>query len=295
MRALRTIALAALLASTGAHAAFGHGGAPADDAAKLRARYGELKPELEHNAFGRPLHLASEDRAQAMRGDVHAVLDQPYERIRGALGDRQSWCALLVLPFNVKGCELRGDEGLSLYIGRTWDTPVDKATRIDFTFEPAAAGEDYLRLRLVAPTGPLGTRDYRIVFSAVPLDASRTLVHLSYGYGYGVLSKWAMQTYLATSGAAKVGFSRERDDDGEHLVHGMRGVLERNTMRYFLAIEAYLETLDAPPRVREQRRMAAWFDATERYPKQLHEMTRAEYLAYKRADFTSPRERVAAH
>ena len=112
------------------------------------------------------------------------------------------------------------------------------------------------------------------------------------GYTYGLVSKWAMQTYLATSGSAKVGFSK---DDAGHEVGGMRGVLERNTMRYFLAIDAFLDTLEAPPGERERRRMAAWFDATEKYPRQLHEMSRPEYLGYKRQDFLPPRERVAAH
>ena len=275
-----------------AAAAFAAHGADDAGGAALRARYEALKPALQRNAFGRPIHLESEDRAQAMRGDVYAVLDHPYATIRDALASRESWCELLVLPFNVKGCEVRGRDGLSLYIGRTWDTPIDRATRIDFRFAAAAPGADDLRLKLDASNGPIGTKDYHIVFSAVPLDARRTFVHLSYGYTYGTLSKWAMQTYLATSGAAKVGFSR----DGEgHEVGGMRGVLERNTMRYFLAIDAFLDTAGLPAEQREHRRIAAWFDATEKYPRQLHEMTRAEYLAYKPQDFLPPRQRVAAH
>jgi hypothetical protein len=255
------------------------------DGARLRERYEALRPELKDSAFGRPVHLASDENAQTMRGDVHAVLDHPYARIRDGLSARESWCALLVLPFNVKGCELRGTNGVSVYIGRTWDTPIEKATRLDFTFTPSATDE-YLRVKLDAGAGPLGTKDYRIVFSAVPLDERHTFVHLSYGYTTGALSKWAMQTYLATSGASKVGFSR--DGSGEY-VGGMRGVLERNTMRYFLAIDAFLDTLQGPEETRTQRRMAAWFDATERYPRQLHEMSRSEYLAYKKQDFTSPR------
>ena len=266
--------------------------ADAPEGEKLRERYQALQPELRQNAFGRPIHLDSEDRAQVMRGDVHAVLDHPYATIREALSSRESWCELLVLPFNVKGCEVRGGDGLSLYIGRTYDTPIDKATRIDFRFKAAASSDDYLRLKLDASSGPLGTRDYHIVFSAIPLDAKRTFVHLSYGYTYGNWSKWAMQAYLATSGASKVGFSK----DGEgHEVGGMRGVLERNTMRYFLAIDAFLDTLSNPPAARDQRRMAAWFEATEKYPRQLHEMSRAEYMAYKPRDYLPPRQRVAAH
>ena len=257
----------------------------APDGAKLRERYEALRPAFKDNAFGRPVHLASEEKSQVMRGDVHAVLDHPYARVRDSLGSRESWCALLVLPFNVKGCELRGANGVSLYIGRTWDTPIDKATRIDFSFTPAV-GDDYLRLQLDAGTGPVGTKDYHIVFSAVPLDAGHTFVHLAYGYTTGALSRWAMQTYLATSGSAKVGFSR---DDSGQLVGGMRGVLERNTMRYFLAIDAFLDTLGAPEETRTQRRMAAWFDSTEKYPRQLHEMARGDYLGYKKQDFNPPR------
>jgi len=285
---MRAIALSLALAAFAA----GVSAADAPEGAKLRERYQALQPQLQHNAFGRPIHLDSEDKAQVMRGDVHAVLDQPYTKIREALSARESWCEILVLPFNVKGCEARGGDGLSLYIGRTYDTPIDKATRIDFSFKAPASSDDYLRLKLDAGNGPLGTKDYHIVFSAIPLDATHTFVHLSYGYTYGNWSKWAMQAYLATSGAAKVGFSK---DEQGHEVGGMRGVLERNTMRYFLAIDAYLDTLSTPPGTREQRRIAAWFDATEKYPKQLHEMSRSEYLAYKPRDYLPPRERVAAH
>src|SRR5947209_32094 len=97
---------------------------PTPDGARLRERYDALRPALEQNAFGRPIHLASEETGQAMRGDVHAVLDHPYARVRDGLASRESWCALLVLPFNVKGCELRGANGVSLYVGRTWDTSI---------------------------------------------------------------------------------------------------------------------------------------------------------------------------
>src|SRR3954471_11059759 len=112
---------------TGAAPAFAQ---PEADGSRLRERYEALRPALEQNAFGRPVHLASQETGQAMRGDVHAVLDHPYARVRNGLASRESWCALLVLPFNVKGCELRGANGVGLYVGRTWDTPIGKATRI---------------------------------------------------------------------------------------------------------------------------------------------------------------------
>ncbi len=58
-----------------------------------------------------------------------------------------------------------------------------------------------------------------------------------------------MQGYLATIGRDKVGFSivGSRADGQPVYVHGTRGVIERNTMRYYVAIEAYLGTMALPP------------------------------------------------
>lgn len=61
----------------------------------------------------------------------------------------------------------------------------------------------------------------------------------------------------------------------------MRGAIERNTMRYYLAIEAYLGSLSLPPAQQQEYRLTNWFAATERYP-QLYEITRQQYLSMKR-------------
>lgn len=51
-----------------------------------------------------------------------------------------------------------------------------------------------------------------------------------------------------------------------------------------IAMQAYLDTLDEPAATRLDRRIQAWFAATERYPRQLHEMDGPAYLAMKRAE-----------
>ncbi len=91
-----------------------------------------------------------------------------------------------------------------------------------------------------------------------------------------------MQGYLATLGADKVGFTATgKDSAGEPAyVGGVRGVVERNTMRYYLAIDAYM---DSPRQLAP--RLAAWFDSTERYARQLHEVEREDYLAMKRNEY----------
>jgi len=57
--------------------------------------------------------------------------------------------------------------------------------------------------------------------------------------------------------------------------------VERNTMRYYLAIDDYVA---APAPSQLEQRLNTWFDATERYPRQLHEMEKPDYLAMKRVE-----------
>ena len=102
-------------------------------------------------------------------------------------------------------------------------------------------------------------------------------------------AKVALQTYLRTVGNQKVGFTvNGRGPDGRPvLVGGMRGALERNVMRYYLAIDAYLAALRAPPAERLEERLKEWFDATERYALQLHELDQDTYLEMKRRECAS--------
>ena len=52
-------------------------------------------------------------------------------------------------------------------------------------------------------------------------------------------------------------------------------------MRYYLAIDGYVA---APAPAQLEQRLETWFDATERYPRQLHELERADYLAMKKVE-----------
>lgn len=96
-----------------------------------------------------------------------------------------------------------------------------------------------------------------------------------------------MKTYPATIGSDKVGFSSTPDPStGEtQYIGGVRGLVERNTMRYYLAIDAYLGALSSPPNARLDKRLTDWFDATEQYPRQLHEVSRADYMQMKHDEY----------
>lgn len=263
--------------------------AVAQDAAALRARHAALQSQLAASPFKRPLTLTSLQSESDLKGDVYAVIEQPFAAIAPALQGSERWCDLLMLHLNVKGCAASGsapNETLGLLVGRKADQALDDAYRIDFRFAMAPAGDDYLKVQMVADKGPLSTSNYRLAFEATPLDAKTTFVHMSYAYAYGFAARIAMQGYLSTVGRDKVGFSVVRSGaDGKPVyIDGVRGVLERNTMRYYLAIEAYLGALASPPAEQLDKRLRDWFASTERYPQQLHELDRDAYLQMKRRE-----------
>ncbi|TFZ07286.1 hypothetical protein EZ313_12000 [Ramlibacter henchirensis] len=259
----------------------------AADAGELHARHLQLREQLRNSPFGGALHIDSAEQPDRLQGDVYAVLDHSFATVSQALKDPARWCDILILPFNTKYChavQAANGPALQVRIGRKYNQPVEQAFRIEFAHRNVAAQPDYLESRLSAQSGPMGTRDYRIVVSAVPLDGGkRSFLQLSYSYGFGSLGRMAMQAYLNTAGADKVGFTIVgRDGNGQpQFINGVRGAIERNAMRYYLAIDAYLDSLSAPPDQQVQARIRGWFDATERFPLQLREMPWPTYASMK--------------
>jgi hypothetical protein len=287
---LAKLLAALLLASAGLLSAVAQEPATAAaGSAALRARFTALQEQLSSSVFKRPLVLESTQTSGDLKGDVYAVVEYPFATVGQALQGTGHWCDILILHLNVKHCKPAGTPGadvLSVSVGRKFDQPLSDAYRVDFAYRVAASSADYLLVQLNADTGPMSTRNYRIVLEAVPLDSQRSFVHMSYSYAYGFAARVAIQGYLATLGAGKVGFSVvERRPDGQVVyVDNVRGVVERNTMRYYLAIEAYLGAYAAPPAEQLEKRLRDWFAATERYALQLHEMDQAEYLGMKRKE-----------
>ena len=266
------------------------GGGDVNAAGSLRAKYAELNHRLSDNQYHKPLYLDSGESPAGVTGNVYALIDHPFATAAAALYSPDDWCEILILHINTKYCRAsRGDQGsiLNMIVGTKQDRPLNLANRLEFVYRVAAQTPNYLQVTLNAAQGPLGTRDYRIVFEAVAVDGGRTFIHVSYAYGFGTVGRLAMQAYLGTLGRSKVGFTvagTQADGRPRH-VGGMRGVVERNTMRYYLAIEAYLGALSTPAQARLEKRLRDWFAAAERYPRQLHEMERDEYLDMKRKEY----------
>jgi hypothetical protein len=224
-----------------------------------------------------------------LQGDIYAVVDYPFATVNSAFNDPQqgpaNWCEVLILHLNTKYCHATsGSNGatISMNVGKKTEQELGDTFRVQFNYRSVATSPDYFQVDLSAAQGPLSTKDYRIVLEAVDIGKGHTFLHLTYSYGFGMAGRIAMKTYLATIGSAKVGFTQASSGD---YIGGVRGLVERNTMRYYLAIDAYLGSLAIPADKRVDQRFATWFDATEQYPHQLHELDRQEYLQMKKNEY----------
>lgn len=254
----------------------------------LRNKYNALQQQLNQNVFQKPLYLESSETSSNVKGGVYARISHPFSTVGSALGNIDHWCNILMLHLNTKYCSTTladpaqgTNPVLTLRVGKKHDQPVDQAYRLDFGYRVAIQTRNYLQVRLNADTGPMGTRDYEIVLEAIPISDGQTFLHISYSYGYGVLSRTMMQTYLGTIARNKVGFTKV----GTDYVGGMRGVVERNTMRYYLAIEVFLNEFSTERALPIEKLIANWYLATERYPRQLHEMDQSAYVEMKRKEY----------
>ena len=134
--------------------------------------------------------------------------------------------------------------------------------------------------------GPLGTGNYLIALELTALDEQRAFMHIQYSYTQGFLTRWATSVYFSTRGRDKVGFTWIHDEgEPPRLVRGIRGALERNTMRYYLAVDAYLHALGSPAPQRFEQSLERWFAHTERFARQLREVKHDDDITMKRGQY----------
>ena len=255
----------------------------------LTRQYKALSSELQNNQFKRPLVLKSSESPDALKGEIYAVLDYPFEQVNSAINNPDHWCDALILHINVKYCRaVKSNVGtvLNLNLGKKYDQPLVETYKAKFNYESITTAANYFSVEMKAADGPLGTKDYRIWVEATPISQNKTFLHFTYAYSYGLTGRLAMKGYLATIGKDKVGFSIEPNQaNGEQsYVQGVRGVVERNTMRYYLAIDAYLAALKESADNQQEKRFQYWFDSTEQFALQLHEVERVEYFVMKRKE-----------
>ncbi len=261
------------------------------NAETLSEKHTELTKQLNSNQFNRPLYLNSEESSDNLKGEIYAVVNHPFAKVNTALNNPAHWCDVLILHINIKYCQASSNKNgavLNVNLGKKYDQSLEDTSRVEFNYREIVSSADYFAIQLNAEKGPLGTSNYRIWIESIPLKNGQTFLHFTYTYSFGLTGRVAMKTYLATIGRDKVGFTRTNkqvDSNPPDYIQGVRGVVERNTMRYYLAIDAYLATLNIASDSMPEKRFQLWYTSNENYPRQLHEVEQAEYMAMKRKEY----------
>jgi hypothetical protein len=259
-------------------------------ATALLAKHTSLASALASNAYGRPLVLESAEAGDLVSGNAYAVVDAPFASVSKSFRSVNTWCDVMILHINTKYCRVISGSNpamLKVHIGKKTPQTLQESFPLEFVMRQVSTSASLLVVQLNAEKGPLGTSNYRIELQAVPIEGNKTFMHLRYAYEYGMAGKLAMQGYLATGGRGKVGFSIKTPATANAkatYVGGARGAVGRNTMRYYLAIDAYLQALPLPPAQQVNARLEKWFDATEQFPQQLREADKPSYMAMKKIE-----------
>ena len=282
----RFIVAAAIFVSAGSAFAVDK---PRPGEALLREAYQRNLAGLANNSFGLPLTLESVAQEDRVHVDVYGILAYPFSGVVNVLQDPANWCDIVSLPPNVKACtyrQLPGAALLTFYLGRKVYQPPEDAHPVIYQYRKVAQQAEYLDIVLSADIGPFGTKDHQLRFEALPLDGGRTFVHVSYTYHDTVALRLAAKGYFSTIGRNKVGFTVTGTDRNGQPVHigGPRGAVERNAARYYLAIQAFMSSLRYPAERRFGMRISEWYTLTSRYPKQLFDLDRQDYLKFKTAE-----------
>jgi hypothetical protein len=256
----------------------------------LKAKYLELTKQFQINPFFRPLIIHSGESPNHLKGDIYAIVDAGYPAFNGAFSNQSQWCDALILNLNVKYCyQIKSPDGYSLTInlGKKYPQPLLDTYQIKFKSQDIIDTPQYFCVEYLANSGPLGTSGYRILLEAIPLDNNRTFLHFTYAYSFGFAARFAMQTYISTLGRNKVGFTviGKKRDGQPIFIQGIRGIVERNAMRFYLAIDAYVATRNLPIEKQFKRSLEYWYGSSERYPIQLHEVELNEYLEMKYQEY----------
>jgi hypothetical protein len=260
----------------------------ADSASLLPEKYPTFLAHVQARGNSFPFYIESARNGDNLRADVYVKLDYPVSLLAELLTLPRVWCEFMPLNLNIKACTYRVEDAqsqLRLYAGRKFYQTPAESYLIQYKFQVTKQQKENFRVALTATEGPFGSSDYVISVEAISVD-SRSFVRVHVSYDTSLWSQLLTSGYLATLGAGKVGFTIiERTAQGKPVyVEGLRSITERNAMRYYLAMLAYLETLTAPAEQRFDARTERWFGLTEQYHKQLHELDRVDYLEAKRRE-----------
>ena len=242
--------------------------------AEMQSRYQDYLAALEPDSL--PFTLSStEKRGIVSVGVTTFMPDISFDLFAERLTMISEWCEFVPLHLNIKACrfdEKDGQSRLGFYVGVKGHLTPDEADLLVLNFD-SKIEDSVMSVDFAAESGPYGSSEIAFELRAIEGNGG---VYLEFDLSSrpGLIEGLA-KLYLATVARHKVGFSVVgKTWSGEtKYVGGQRGGSERNIVRYLLAIQTYFETLDIEPEEeRYRRRLEHWFDYTEKYKRQLHEM-----------------------
>jgi hypothetical protein len=255
---------------------------------KLFQTYQNIEKKLFKHPSSLPIYIESCDENSALEGAVYSIIPYSFSEIKGILINPANWCDISLLHLNIKACtflDSKDIKKLTVYSGRKFYQPPEDAYILEYQFRVMHNQSNYFHIVLSSDSGPLDTSNYRIELEAIPIESNRTtFIRFFYTYKYGLITQSAMEAYFATLGRNKIGFSIiDKDDKCNPIyVHGTRGAIERNALRYYFAISAYLDSLKYPKKDRFEKRIHAWYALTDQYKSQLFELSQKDYVRYKK-------------
>jgi hypothetical protein len=253
------------------------------------ADYQKLEAKLAKSPLILPIYLESIVDSSSSAGSIYGIIDHPFEMIKKELLAPPNWCDIVLLHTNIRACtyaDIDKNWLLTLYNVNLFYQPLSEADRLVFSYRVISNTAAYIEIVLTAADGPFHTRDHSFRLRAAPLNSGRTFMHVSYSYQYNSVAYLAMKSYFALFASGRAGFTiTGRDEKNNPLyVSGIKGAIERNVMRYYLALMAFFDSFSSPEGQRYEKRINAWYDLSSRYKRQFPEIRREEYLEFKRAD-----------
>jgi hypothetical protein len=244
-----------------------------------------MAESLQRSPLLRPVQISSQESEDHLIGDLFATVDYGMGTVNAAATNIERWCEVMLLLSNSQACQVKpgkNNDLLQVLVSSSKNADISGATPTDFQLQVHSAKADYLDSALTAAEGPMGTQNISLRLQAIPLTATRSFLHLHYAYETKWLGRVAMRAYLQTGGRGKVGFTPMGDANTQTTyIAGARGVIERNTMRYFLGFDCALAFDTQHPPQRFGAMAQCWYGQVEKYPLQLHEMPSTEYLGMK--------------
>lgn len=282
IRIIITIGAGLFILSAMANAAF-------SDSRLLLNQYHQFSATTKPLDRNLALRIQSHEQDRRLRVDVYGIVNQPYPRVAEALSRPAAMCDFLILNMNVKTCtyEQAGRRSyITIYVAGKSYAPLYRTLEIEPYFELQKKGRNYLKVLVASREENWGMKEYSVFVEASPYGKA-TLVRFSSTYFASRINKIATTVYLKTFARNKVGFTviGHNEQGLPEYVRGMQGVIERNAVRSYLALQAYLETANAPAELRFESRLRRWFKLTDVYKRQLHEMHWQSYLLNKRREY----------